>query len=97
MFVVTVEFRIHQPQVAAFHKAVLAQAKNSLQKEKDCKKFEVLINPEDERVVFLYEVYTDRAAFDVHCSTEHFQDFSRAVAPWINAKHVATWEPLEKP
>ena len=34
MFVVTVEFRIQPPHVAAFRKAVLAQAKNSLQKEK---------------------------------------------------------------
>jgi (4S)-4-hydroxy-5-phosphonooxypentane-2,3-dione isomerase len=97
MFVVTVEFRIHQSNVAEFHEAILAQSKNSLQKEKGCKLFEVLIDPEDPCVVFLYEVYTDRAAFDVHCSTEHFQDFSRAVTPWINAKHVATWERLEKP
>jgi quinol monooxygenase YgiN len=96
MFVVTVEFRAHQPHVAEFHQAVLAQAKNSLQREKDCKQFDVLFNPEDPRVVFLYEVYTNRAAFDAHCKTEHFRDFSLAVTPWIDEKHVAVWEPMEK-
>jgi quinol monooxygenase YgiN len=95
MFVVTVEFQIQPPHVAAFRKAVLAQAKNSLQKERDCKAFEVLVDPASDHIVFLYEIYTDRAAFDAHCKTEHFRDFSAAVAPWIDAKHVAYWEPLE--
>ena len=49
MFVVTVEFQIQPPHVAAFRKAVLAQAKNSLQKESDCKTFEVLIDPTNPR------------------------------------------------
>jgi (4S)-4-hydroxy-5-phosphonooxypentane-2,3-dione isomerase len=95
MFVVTVEFQIQPPHIAAFRNAVLAQAKNSLQMERDCNTFEVLIDPTNPRIVFLYEIYTDRAAFDAHCLTEHFRDFSAAVASWIDAKHVAHWELLE--
>jgi quinol monooxygenase YgiN len=95
MFVVTVEFRIKQGHESSFRAAVLQQAKNSLQREKDCKQFEVFRSPDDPCLVFLYEIYTDRAAFDAHCQTDHFKHFSMIAGPWIEEKQVAVWQPLE--
>jgi len=41
MFVVTVIFKVKQDVVEDFRKAVKQQAKNSLKKEKGCKRFDV--------------------------------------------------------
>ncbi len=96
MYVVTVNFRIKLPYVAPFRAAVLRQARNSLEREADCMRFDVFVSPDDEREVFLFEEYTDRAAFDAHCKTEHFRQFSSAVSSWVDEKQVTGWEPLEK-
>jgi quinol monooxygenase YgiN len=95
MFVVTVTFRVKLAQRDAFHAAVKRQAGNSLEKETDCRQFEVLVDPSDSTLVFLYEVYTNRSAFDAHCNSEHFREFAKLVADWIDEKHVACWQPLE--
>ena len=96
MYVVTVNFRIKPPHVALFRATVLRQAKNSLEREADCTRFDVFMSPDDEHAVFLLDEYTDRAAFDAHCKTEHFREFSSAVSSWVDEKQVAGWEPLEK-
>jgi quinol monooxygenase YgiN len=96
MYVVTVNFRIKMPHVASFRAAVVQQAKNSLEREANCTRFDVFVSPDDERAVFLFEEYTDRAAFDAHSKTEHFREFSSAVSSWVDEKQVTGWEPLEK-
>ena len=34
-------------------------------------------------VLHLYEIYEDRAAFDSHLASDHFQAFRSAVADWL--------------
>ncbi len=52
MFVVTVHFHIHPPFVESFRAAVLRQAKNSIEREPDCKQFDVSQNPENQGISF---------------------------------------------
>lgn len=40
---------------------------------------------------FLYEVYTDAAAFDAHQKTDHFASFGERVADMVEEKTVQTW------
>ena len=92
MYVVTVEFTIRLEFVERFRERMLQQARDSLAGEQDCHVFDVCIDTQREDVVFLYEVYSDRSAFDVHLNSAHFIDFDRAVRHWVSDKQVACFE-----
>lgn len=91
MYVVTVEFRVGFEHVEDFRTAMMKQAANSLQLEEQCRQFDVCFDPEDGCRCFLYERYDDRAAFDAHLKSKHFQEFDATVGPWIETKTVNTW------
>ena len=92
MFVVTVDFQVKPGQEAAFAEAVTRQAANSLAGEADCHRFDVCRDPADAAHVFLYEIYGDKAAFDVHLASDHFKDFDATVKDWLLSKTVGIWE-----
>jgi quinol monooxygenase YgiN len=94
MYVICVTFEIQPEHFPAFRQAVRNQAANSLQREADCHLFDVCINTESNQV-FLYEHYSDRAAFDAHLQTAHFLDFDARTRPWVVNKSVASWQLLE--
>ncbi len=91
MYIVTVEFVVGAQHVDAFHQAVRQQARNSLTLETDCHQFDVSVDPQDPRRIFLYEVYTDEAAFKAHRETEHFSDFGATVSEWVEKKTLQFW------
>jgi (4S)-4-hydroxy-5-phosphonooxypentane-2,3-dione isomerase len=89
MYVVTVEFDIYPEHRAAFLDAVKQQASDSLTKEAACHYFDVCtIENGDDEIVFLYELYDDRAAFDLHLASDHFQTFNAKVSSWTRNKVV---------
>jgi len=92
MFVVTVNFVVAPEHREEFAPAMFAQADNSLQLEADCHVFDVCVASDDECSFFLYEKYTDAAAFDAHLKSKHFIEFNDLVTPWIVSKTVGTWE-----
>ncbi len=92
MFIVTVEFLIRQNHVATFIEVMKKQAYNSLTREEGCLQFDVCRDPEDERRIFLYEVYKDRDAFADHLKTDHFLEFNNTVSNWTESKHDQKWE-----
>ena len=96
MYVVTVLFEVGEGHVEAFRNTVAQQARNSLECEKDCLRFDVCVNPTDPRCFFLYEIYADKSAFDAHLQTEHFRLFDHQVKPWLFSKKVMIWELQEK-
>jgi quinol monooxygenase YgiN len=89
LFGLTVTFRLHLGQAAAFLPLMRANAAASLQNEPGCLRFDVL-QPEtgDGHEVFLYEVYTDAAAFDLHLASPHFIAFDTAVRGMVASKAV---------
>ncbi len=91
MYVVAVNFFIKPGNIEAFLPLMMEQARNSLEKEPDCHVFDVCQNPDDPNEVFLYEVYTDRAAFDLHLASEHFKEFDAAVQQMVSDKMVTTY------
>jgi quinol monooxygenase YgiN len=94
MFVVTVEFSIHQQHEREFRETVLKQAQNSLTLEADCHRFDVSVDAQDGGRVFLYELYTDEAAYQAHRQTDHYHEFSARVADWVAQKNIQTWHSL---
>lgn len=91
MFVITVEFLIIPDFSQKFAAAVAKQAENSLQLEEHCHVFDVCASLENPCAYFLYEKYTDAAAFDGHLKSEHFKSFDALVEPWVDAKTVYRW------
>ncbi len=91
MFVVIVEFTLKPGFTDKFRERVMRQAEDSLQLEADCHRFDVCIDPERVDFVLLYELYSDRVAFDIHLASSHFIDFDAAIRDWISDKRVACY------
>jgi len=93
MFVITVTFTIHPGEMGRFIPLMRAQARQSLELEEGCLRFDVCTEAKsDPARVFLYEIYSDAAAFDQHLASAHFQQFDSAVAELVQAKEVQSWE-----
>lgn len=90
MFVVIVDFQAKVEHVEAFRQAVLRQARNSLEREPECHQFDVCEKESEPGRFFLYELYSDEAAFAHHVETAHFKDFDATVADWVLSKDVRT-------
>jgi autoinducer 2-degrading protein len=92
MYVVTVEFEIVPGHEAEFLREMVANARASRERESGCRQFDVCIAPEQPRLIFLYEIYADRAAFETHVGTAHFRAFDATTAPWVARKTVRFYE-----
>ncbi len=92
MYVVVVEFELQARHAAAFRARVARQAADSLDLEPGCHVFDVCVDPARDDFVLLYEVYSDRAAFDAHLQSAHFADFDAEVADWVENKVVRAFE-----
>ena len=75
MFVITVDFEIKSEFVNVFRNRVLQQAKDSLNNEEKC-------------LIFVYEIYQDKDAFDYHLKSDHYLSFDKDVKNWVTKKIV---------
>ena len=91
MFIVTVNFLVEPAHREEFAVAMYEQANNSLDLESDCHVFDVCVSTDNDCLFFLFEKYTDAAAFDAHLASEHFTTFNAEVSPWVIEKTVGTW------
>jgi quinol monooxygenase YgiN len=96
MFVVTVLFEIGEGLMPRFMPLMLQNAKASVQSEAGCLQFDVCSDEARSNEVFLYEVYTDRSAFDLHLKTAHFEAFNTSTANMITAKKVQTFSRVDR-
>ncbi len=76
LFVVVVEFHLKEGARSQFRRLIDANADASVKSEPGCLQFDVLEPEGDGNLVLLYEVYSDKAAFDEHRQTEHFRTFA---------------------
>jgi autoinducer 2-degrading protein len=90
-YVVTVDFEISDRHLPEFMKHMLANARESLRAEPRCRQFDVCRSLEANNRIFLFEVYDDRNAFELHLASPHFKTFDRQVGGWIVSKRVATY------
>lgn len=91
MYAVTVTFTLKAGQGPRFLPLMLGNAATSLRAEDGCHRFDVCTDPDRPDVVFLYELYTDAAAFQVHLATGHFKTFDAATTDMVLEKQVASY------
>lgn len=88
MFVVTVIFELNDGAAEEFLPAVKTQAQNSMQLEEGCHQFDVSWNENQPNFVFLYELYSNRSAFDDHLKSNHFNGFDYIIKNLVKHKKV---------
>jgi autoinducer 2-degrading protein len=88
MYVITVQFTIDPTQWKRFLPLMHENARRSRDEEPGCKQFDVCVDPQREGIVFLYELYVDRAAFDAHLAAAHYQEFARETKGMILHRDV---------
>jgi autoinducer 2-degrading protein len=90
-FAITVDFTLKPGAQTAFRKLIDKNAQDSCAHEPGCRRFDVLVPIETGDRVFLYEIYDDRAAFDAHLKTPHFDMFNRESEALVISKKVAQY------
>lgn len=88
MYAVIVTFETTDEAADRFKKRVVQQARDSLKNEKGCLTFDVWTSADAPTTIFLYEIYTDRAAFDLHVETAHFKAFDSEIQGMVIDKTV---------
>jgi (4S)-4-hydroxy-5-phosphonooxypentane-2,3-dione isomerase len=91
-FIVTVLIDVLHSNLAEFQDAILNNAHLTREKEPGCLRFDICVSPANPCQFFLYEIYGQRADFELHLASEHFLHFDKLVAPWIIKKSVQTYD-----
>ena len=91
MYIVTVVFVVKAAHLEQFNARVRQQAKDSLEREADCHRFDVATGIADPQQIFLYEIYSSERAFEDHLASAHFKSFNAATQDWVESKSVNRW------
>ena len=95
MYVVTEMFHVNPQFSAPYREQLLGNARETRKREAGCLQFDICTDPMHKDRIFLYEVYTNRAAFDSHLASVHYKSFETTVRSWITAKDVRTYERID--
>ena len=90
-FVLQVEITIKPENVDKWMPMALENAREA-RKEKGCRQFEVLVDPQDRTKVMLFEVYDDEKAFEVHQQTPHFKKYLAEAVPLLATRQRHVWK-----
>ena len=96
MFVVCVTFEIKPDQLDQFLPLMHENAKLSLELEPDCHRFDVCQGSARANSIFLYELYSTQADFELHLKMDHFLEFNEATSQMVADKKVETHQLLER-
>ena len=88
MLAVCVDFEVDLASLDAFLTITQKNAADSLANEVGCHQFDITQDPENPTKIFLYELYDDAAAFDLHKKASHYLEFDRLVSEMVTAKSV---------
>ncbi|PJI85773.1 quinol monooxygenase YgiN [Yoonia maricola] len=92
MYAVVVTFQIVPGKMGAFLPLMRENAATSQRQEDGCHRFDICTDPAHPNEVFLYELYSNRAAFDLHLTSDHFKEFDTQTTQMIAAKSVRTFQ-----
>ena len=88
-FVVIVEFLPKSSAAWEECRSLLTEnASASLRRESGCRRFDVVEIRGENAPFYLYEIYDDEAAFELHLGTDHYRDFSIAAERLFDSKTV---------
>ena len=87
-YAITVSFELEEGASEKFRRLVAENARHSVALEPGCIRFDVLLPVTRTHEVFLYEIYTDQAAFDFHLASAHFKSFDEETRALVRKKTV---------
>ncbi len=82
MYVIVAPLQIKPGHKDEFISALLDDARGSVNDEPGCLRFDVIQDAGDPNRIWLYEVYTDEAAFQAHTQAPHFIKWRDTVNDW---------------
>ena len=85
-----VESRIKPEHGDEFARAIADNAAASRDTEPGCRQFDVCRDAADPSLFFLYELYDDAQAIQLHLESAHFREMSAASRDWVASKSVRT-------
>ena len=88
MLAVCVDFEIDPESLDAFLTIMQKNAADSLANEVGCHQFDITQDLQNPTKIFLYELYDDAAAFDLHKKASHYLKFNQLVSEMVTAKSV---------
>jgi quinol monooxygenase YgiN len=94
MYVLTVEVEIDSDHREDYKAVINRQARMSVEREEGCLVFDVAVSSEDPSRFLLYEIYRDRAAFDLHVQQPHSKENGAKTKPWIRNQTIRIWTKL---
>ena len=95
-YAVAVTITINPADWDGFLPLMEANAAASLQSEVGCRQFDICTDTDTPNQVFLYEVYTDRAAFEAHLASAHYATFVTATKTMITDKTARTFRAVRQ-
>ena len=88
MFAVCVDFEIDLASLDAFLTIMKKNASDSLANEVGCHQFDIAQDPQNPTKIFLYELYDDAVAFELHKKASHYLEFNQLASEMVTAKSV---------
>lgn len=95
MFAVLVFLEVKPEHRDKLEPALRFNARNAIQREPGCERFDVLRDTVDPNGFLLYEVYADAAAHRLHLELPHYAEYRLLVDPWIQSRRVLTYEVVD--
>ena len=88
MLAVCVDFEIDSESLDAFLSIMQKNASDSLANEVGCHQFDITQDPQSSTKIFLYELYDDAVAFEIHKQSSHYLEFNDAIRGMVDKKSV---------
>lgn len=96
MFAVTVTFTIAPEHLDKFLPLIEENARASVRDEPGCHQFDVCRTSGTPGLIFLYELYSDEAAFKAHQTMPHYAEFNAKAVGLVADKTVTTFENVSR-
>ena len=91
---VRVDFEIDPESLDAFLLFLQRNASDSLENEVGCHQFDITQDPQNPTKIFLYELYDDAVAFELHKKASHYLEFNDAISGMVNKKSIRLFQKI---
>tara|TARA_B110001452_G_scaffold252669_1_gene242724 strand:- start:76 stop:366 length:291 start_codon:yes stop_codon:yes gene_type:complete len=88
MLAVCVDFEIDLARLDVFLTILKKNASDSLANEVGCHQFDIAQDQQNPTKIFLYELYDDAVAFELHKKASHYLNFNDAINGMVNKKSI---------
>ena len=86
-----VNIKVKPEKLDSFMQQVLENAR-AARSEPGCRQFEVLVSPDDNTALMLFEVYDNQQAFDAHQAGEAFKKYLANAVPLLASRERHFWK-----